>query len=243
MINSSVSIVIPAYNEEEHIENTLLTVSDHLSKNFANFEMIIVDDGSSDNTFSLVSQASKRIPNLKVLKNPANRGKGYSVKRGVLAANLDYVLFTDADLSTPIEELDACIEHFDNGADIVIGSRALGGSRVIKRQNFLRMSMGKTFNLLIQLFLFRGIKDTQCGFKILKKGVAKQVFEAQCLEGFCFDVEILHIAKKKGCVIKEHPVKWVNREDSRVSLVNDSAKMFMDIFRIKLNNLRGCYEA
>ena len=202
-----------------------------------------MDDGSSDNTFLLVSQASKKMPNLKVLRNPANRGKGYSVKRGALAANFDYVLFSDADLSTPIEELDGCMEHFDNGADIVIGSRALKGSRVIKRQNFLRASMGKTFNFLIQLFLFRGIRDTQCGFKILKKNVAKQLFEAQRLEGFCFDVEILHIAKKKGYVIKEHPVKWVNREDSRVSMVKDSAKMFMDIFRIKWNNLRGRYEA
>jgi len=239
----SISVVLPAYNESGCIEETVSSISTYLGRKFADFEIIIVDDGSSDNTFFLASQASKKMLNLKVLKNPTSRGKGYSVKKGMLAANFDYVLFSDADLSTPIEELEACMNHFDNGADIVIGSRALKASQIVKRQGFLRMNMGKTFNFLVQLFLFRGIKDTQCGFKIFKKDAAKYLFRAQRLDGFCFDVEILHIARKKGYVIKEHPVKWVNREDSRVSMVKDSVKMFMDIFRIKLNNLRGCYEA
>ena len=239
----SISVVLPAYNESGCIEETVSSISTYLGGKFADFEIIVVDDGSSDNTFSLASQASKKMPNLKVLKNSARHGKGYSVKKGMLAVNFDYVLFSDADLSTPIEELEACMSHFDNGADVVIGSRALKESRVIKRQGFLRMAMGKAFNFLVQLFLFRGIKDTQCGFKIFKKDAAKHLFGAQRLGGFCFDVEILHIAKKKGYVIKEHPVRWVNRKDSRVSMVKDSVKMFMDIFRIKLNNLRGCYEA
>ena len=125
MINNSISIVIPAYNEEKYIENTLCTISDYLNKNFANFEIIIVDDGSSDNTFFLVSQLSKKIPNLKVLKNSKNRGKGYSVRKGVLAANFDYILFSDADLSTPIEELGMFIEHFLAKEVIVMGSLVL----------------------------------------------------------------------------------------------------------------------
>ena len=243
MINSRVSVVIPAYNESGYIEKTLLTVSDYLSKNFIDFEIIVVDDGSSDNTFSLASLASETISNLKVLKNSVNRGKGYSVKRGALSAIFDYIIFTDADLSTPIEEIEACVKHFDSGADIVIGSRALKKSRIIKRQGFLRMNMGKAFNFFIQLFLFRGIKDTQCGFKCFKKSVTRKLFRFQRLHRFCFDAEILYIARKKGYSIKEAPVRWINREDSRVAMVRDSLGMFLDLFRVKLNNIRGYYEA
>lgn len=242
MINSRVSVVIPAYNESKCIEKTLFTISNYLSKNFADFEIIVVDDGSSDNTFSLVSLASGTIPNLKVLRNPVNRGKGYSVKKGALSAVFDYIIFTDVDLSTPIEELEACIKHFNNGSDIVIGSRALKKSRVIKRQGFLRMNMGKTFNLFIQLILFRGIKDTQCGFKCFKKSVARELFRLQHLRGFCFDVEILYIARKKGYSITEAPVRWINREDSRVAMIRDSVRMFLGLFYVRLNSIRGYYE-
>lgn len=241
METNDISVVIPAYNEESCIENALSTISDYLGKNFVNFEIIVVDDGSRDDTFSIISQAAKKMPNLKVLRNSLNSGKGYSVKRGVLAASFPWILFSDADLSTPIEELGACRKYFNDGVDIVIGSRALKQSRIAKRQKFLRMSMGKTFNFLVQLFLFRGIKDTQCGFKIIRRDVARQLFGSQRLNGFCFDVEILYIAKKKTYIIKEHPVKWVNREDSRVSIVSDPVKMFRDIFSIKLNDLRGFY--
>lgn len=172
----SLSLVIPAYNEAAGLEKTLVIVSDYLSKNFADFEIIVVDDGSSDDTFSLASKVSETMANLKVLKNSARCGKGCSVRRGVLSAGFDYVLFSDADLSASLDQLDTFIEELDKGADIVIGSRALAQSNIVKAQGFLRRNMGKAFNLCVQLFLFRGIKDTQCGFKAFKRSAAEELF-------------------------------------------------------------------
>ena len=241
MIKNNISVIIPAYNESEYIRNALRMISEYLNKSFGNFEIIVVDDGSSDGTYDYVLNLAKEFPNLKVLKNEVNYGKGYSVRKGVLSAVYEYIVFTDADLSTPIQELDRCMEEFRNGADIVIGSRALGKSQILKRQGFLRMNMGKVFNMLVQLFLFKGIKDTQCGFKCFKAQPAKKIFQLQALNRFCFDVETLYIARQKGYLIKEIPVRWVNRVDSRLSIIKDSANMFLDIFKIKLNAMKGYY--
>ena len=237
-MQNSISVVIPAYNEEKYIRNTIESISEFLKNSFSYSEIIVVDDGSSDNTFRVVTELSRRLPNIKMLKNDKNSGKGYSVKRGVWESNYDYILFTDADLSTPIEELN----KFKGDFDIAIGSRALEGCEVMERQNILRQTMGRIFNLLIRTFLFKGIKDTQCGFKYLKKDAAQKIFSMQKLNGFCFDAEILYIAEKMGLRIKEIPVKWINRKDSRVRIIGSSINMFLDLFRIKINDMKGSYE-
>lgn len=242
MTKNSISIVIPAYNEDKNIEKIVVNIQDFLRREFRNFEIIVVDDGSNDNTYKISSELVKQISDLRVLKNNRNYGKGYAVKNGMLSAIYDYILFIDADLSTPIEELDKCIDSLQGGTDIVIGTRASKDSIILKRQNFLREKMGKIFNLFVQLFLFRGIKDTQCGFKCFKRKAAHELFKLQRVYGFCFDAEILYIAKKRGYEIKEVPVKWTNQEESRVTLTKSPISMLLDILRIRLNNIRGCYE-
>ncbi len=239
--SKSISVILPAYNEEATIKDTVTTIHDFLSSTFNNFEIIVVNDGSSDKTAEIVNNMFDRIKGLKLLTNSRNRGKGYSVRKGVLSASYEYVMFSDSDLSTPIDEVLKCMNYFTDGVDIVLGSRALKESNIIKYQGFLRRSMGKIFNLLIKIFLFRGINDTQCGFKCFTNKAAKELFSLQRLDRFCFDAEILYLAGNKGYKVKEVPVKWLNRENSRVSMVKDSINMFLDIFRIKINAMKGYY--
>ncbi|MGB2706250.1 MAG: dolichyl-phosphate beta-glucosyltransferase [Candidatus Omnitrophota bacterium] len=238
----SLSVIVPAYNEEGCIRETVISIRGFLKKNFENFEIIVVDDGSTDRTCKIVSGLSEKIAALRVIRNAENRGKGESVKRGMLSAVSEYILFSDADLSTPIDEIAGFMDCARNGESIIIGSRALKGSNVLKKQSFLRQNMGRAFNLLVQTFLFKGIKDTQCGFKCFKKDAAREIFKLQRTNGFCFDAEILYIAKKKGYKIKEVPVKWSNRKDSRVTLISGSLGMLLDIFRIRINDMAGRYE-
>ena len=239
--NESVSVIIPAYNEEHYIERAVKDIRDFLIENFETFEIIIVDDGSSDKTGAIAKGLSKEIQTLKVLKNEKNCGKGYSVKRGMLSATSEYAAFIDADLSTPIAELSKFLPYLTGGMDIAIGSRASKDSNVLKRQSFLREKMGRIFNLCVQALLFKGIKDTQCGFKCFKMRRARKVFELQALRGFCFDAEVLYIAKKRLLKIKELPVVWRNRKETRVRIIRSSFEMFCDIFRIRLNDIRGYY--
>lgn len=236
-----ISFVIPAYNEEKYIEDTVNKVNNFLSKKSDNFEIIAIDDGSADHTHSILLKLSGKISNLKVFKNSKNIGKGYSVRKGVLSAYGKYIVFSDSDLSVPIDELDKFLEYLKKGENVVIGSRAIRGSDIIRGQNFIRKNMGRTFNLLINIFLFKGIKDTQCGFKGFSEEAAKKIFNIQQIDGFCFDAEVLCIAKKLKYKIIEIPVKWINRKDSRVSIVKSSLRMFSDIFRIKMNDARGLY--
>lgn len=231
----SLSIVVPVYNQTHIIRDSVEKIHQYVRGIFSIFEIIMVDDGSIDNTYNALLDLSGKINSLKLLKNDTNCGKGYSVKKGVLSASSDYVVFTDADLSTPIDELDKFLSYLKKGVDIVIGSRACKDSQILKRQALLRRNMGKIFNLLVQLFLFKGIRDTQCGFKCFKKEVAQNLFERQTINGFAFDVEILYIAKCFGYSIQEVPVKWINADKTRVHLVKDSFKMFFDLFMVKRN--------
>lgn len=241
MIDKSISIIIPAYNEGANIARVVETVFGFLEENFSVFEIIVVDDGSGDGTIGVLNSLPRRIP-LKIISNGVNKGKGYSVKRGVESAGKEYVLFSDADLSTPLREALRFFSFFEQGYDIVIGSRALPDSRLAVRQGMTRRLMGKTFNFFLQRLLLKGISDTQCGFKCFKREQAVRIFARQTIFRFCFDAEILYIARRMGLKIKETGVEWANRADSRVAIVTDSLNMFFDLFRIRINGWRGLYE-
>lgn len=237
---SYLSIIIPAYNEERRIVSTLQKMMDYLSaKDFA-WEIILVDDGSIDRT-SEVARGMIKDERLTVIKNPVNQGKGYSVKKGVLASNGEVILFSDADLSTDIEELDKMLLWINNGYDIVIGSRALPESIIAVHQPWYRQTMGKIFNLLVRTFILKGFKDTQCGFKCFKRKAAMKVFNLQKFTGFAFDVEILFAAKRLGLKIKELPVKWINSPESKVHLIKGSLYMLLELFKIRYYDWRGYY--
>lgn len=236
----NLSIVIPVFNEEKRIKKSLFEIISYLknSKIIKNFEIIIVDDNSSDNTFNIVSNFDKKIV---VLKNKKNYGKGYSIKKGILNAKYDYILFTDADLATPINEIEKMlieIKHFD----VVIASRNLKNSKIVVKQPFYRQILGNIFPFIVRFILISNIKDTQCGFKLFKGNVAKKIFKLQTRYRFSFDVEILFIAKKKGFKIKEIPVRWIDKKGSKVNLLKDSTKMFIDLFKIKYNNYKKKYD-
>jgi dolichyl-phosphate beta-glucosyltransferase len=228
-----ISIVIPAYNEEKRLEDTLKKIISFMENQ--DYEIIVVDDGSNDNTFSIASKY-----NVKVLRNKENRGKGYSVKRGILNASKDFVLFTDSDLATQIEELSKFMKLIKD-YDIIIASRNLKESKIIVKQAKFRQFLGKTFPILIRMFVLRGIKDTQCGFKLFKTSIAKEIVKLQTLDRFAFDVELLYIAKKKGFKVKEEAVTWIDKEGSKVGVLKDSFNMLIDSFRILLNDLKGRY--
>lgn len=235
------SIIIPAYNEEKRIGSTLIKMLNYLSAKDYSWEIIVVDDGSTDRTIEKARELIKD-ERLKVLKNPVNAGKGYSVKQGVLASKGEVILFSDADLSTPIEELDNMLSWIERGCDIVIGSRALPESVIKLSQPWHRQTMGKIFNLIVRAFVLSELKDTQCGFKCFKRETTFKIFNLQRLNGFAFDVEILYIAKKLGLTIKEQPVKWINSPDSKVNLFKGPLSMFRELFTIKLYVIKGYYK-
>ncbi len=236
----NLSVVIPAYNEEKRLGATLERTIDYLTGQKADFEILVVDDGSSDGTTALAAGFADR--GVRVLENPGNRGKGYSVRHGMLEATKDLVLFSDADLSTPIEEVERLAAPILAGdADVAIGSRAVRGANIEVSQPFYRVLMGKTFNRFVRLIAVGGIADTQCGFKLFTRDAAQAVFSRQRFDGFSFDVEILFIARNRGLRIAEVPVRWVNDPDSKVSAVADSARMFGDLFKVRWNALRGRY--
>ena len=232
------SVVIPAYNEEKRIGISLTKIYGYLKKRKFDFEIIVIDDGSKDKTLSLLSEYSQNIPNLIVLKNESNQGKGFSVKKGVLKSKGDIILFTDADLSTPIGETDKLIGWIKNGYQIAIGSRDLPESQVKRHQAWYRELMGKIFNRIIRLILNLDYHDTQCGFKCFKRDAALEVFQSSKVCRFSFDVEILFIAKQRGIRVKEVPVCWHNSPESKVKIVRDSSKMLWDILKLRFNNFK-----
>lgn len=238
MYNMNISVVIPAYNEEKRIEPTLKKVTDYLKSNFKNYEIIVVDDASSDNTVGVAEKYKDR--KVKIIKNRKNMGKGFSVRRGILNAKFPLVLFTDSDLATPIAELKKLIA-FITDYDVVIASRNMKESDVKTKQSALRVVLGKTFPLLVKIIALRGLEDTQCGFKLFRTSAAKKIFAKQRLYRFSFDVEILFIAKKRGYKIKEVPVVWIDKKGSKVNIVKDSSRMLFDLFKIRINSLMGKY--
>jgi dolichyl-phosphate beta-glucosyltransferase len=231
-------LVIPAYNEAGRIGKTLRDCLDYFGRQDYQFEVVVVDDGSRDGTGDLVR---REFPNVRVISYTPNRGKGYAVKQGMLGAQGRFRLFYDADGSTPISEVDRVWGPFAEGAEVVIGSRSLPNSQVELRQNPLREFMGRTFNRLTRILLGERFIDTQCGFKAFTAESTSQVFSRQTLDRFCFDAELLYIARVRGLKIAEMPVRWINSPNSRVTLLADSARMFKDLFKIRLNAIRGKY--
>ncbi len=235
-IEKSISIVIPAYNEAERIGPAIKTISDYFSSKAKSFEILVVNDGSKDTTNHVVLDWAKRIQGVKLLDSSINQGKGASVKKGIIHASNALILLTDADLSTPIEEFEKLFPWIQNGYDIVIGSRGMKESEIILRQPWYRQIMGKTFNILVRTLIINNFRDTQCGFKLFKHEVAREIFEASKINGFAFDVEILFIAKKMGYKTMEVPVRWIDSPRSKVNLVRDPFKMFLDLLKIKIFN-------
>ena len=239
----SITIVIPAYNEERRLPATLPSVLSHLGQREWEFaEVVVVDDGSTDGTARAVEELSRTCPTVRLLKNPGNRGKGYSVRHGVLEAKGDWILFSDADLSAPIEELDKLLAAAEaHGAAVVIGSRALDRSLIAVHQSWFREAAGRVFNLLVRLLTGLPFRDTQCGFKLFEAGAAREVFRRQRLERFGFDVEVLFIARRLGYRTVEIPVRWSHSEGTKVSMLRDSLDSFLDLLRIRWHQLRGSY--
>lgn len=242
-IRGFLSVIVPAFNEGSRIRPTLQRLGRYLAETFTAFEIIVVDDGSSDDTASVVRDVGRQLREVSLLHNPTNAGKGHAVKAGVLHSKGDLVLVCDADLSTPIEEIEKLLPLISSGFDIVIGSRGLPESDIVIRQPRDRERMGKIFNVFVRALLLGGIKDTQCGFKLFKGETAKRLFQKSLIKGFSFDVEVLFLARKLGYTITEVPVRWFNSPDSRVRLLRDPARMFIDLFRISLNRLFGKYGA
>jgi dolichyl-phosphate beta-glucosyltransferase len=239
VINKSIylSVIIPAYNEERRMKDTLLKINDYLSSQEFSSEVVIVNDGSADNTLKVTKETLKNTSlTSHILSRKRNRGKGYSVKEGVLQANGEFILFSDADLSTPFEELEKLIPWIDKDYDIVIGSRGLKDSDIQIHQSWLRETSGKIYNVLVQFLLIRGIKDTQCGFKLFKRDVALDVFNRQRIEGFSFDVEILFLAKRLGYKIKEVPIVWKNSRPSKVRMPVVPFKMLWELIKIRMRS-------
>jgi dolichyl-phosphate beta-glucosyltransferase len=235
------SVIVPAYNEAERITNTLISIRDYLFKQSYDWEVLIVSDGSKDNTAEVVQKFALENNGFKLLDRKENRGKGYSVKQGMLETTGDYRLFTDADNSTSIDHLERFWPCFEEGYDVVIASIIVKGATTAHSEKFYKRWFGKFGNLWIQLWLLPGIWDTRRGFKMFTKKSAQDIFSRVRESGWTFDDEALVIARKLGYKIKEVPIHWVNDPHSKVKL-KDYPKNLLEILKIKINFLRGVYK-
>lgn len=235
-----ITVVIPAFNEVKRLAVTLGPMWRSLRRRFADFEMIVVDDGSTDGTAEVVRTFSIEHQNVRLISYPINRGKGYAVRQGVLSSSGQYVLFSDADQSTPMREVRKLLRALES-CDIAIGSRAIRESRIAQYQPIYRVVMGKTFNKFVQLMTVPGVKDTQCGFKCFFGDEARELFSRCRIDGFSFDVEVLYLARRKGLRIAEVGVYWRNSPESKVHPVWHSLQMLRDLLRIRFFSLLGGY--
>ena len=228
----TISLVIPAYQESLRLPGSLTRIAEYLAgRRDEAWEILVVDDGSRDATADVAREEAKRLGlPLRVLRLPANRGKGAAIRAGVLASRGDWVLVCDADLSTPIEEWKKLRAA---GTPVAVGSRALDEDLVRLKQPWHRRTMGKLFNLFVRALTIRGIRDTQCGFKLFEGTLAREIFARAKIDRFAYDVEILLLARRRGAAIAEVPVLWFNSPESKVSIVRDSLRMLRDLVRIR----------
>jgi glycosyltransferase involved in cell wall biosynthesis len=242
MSSPHISIVIPAYNESARIENALERVLGCVNERGWDAEVLVVDDGSTDSTAAIVKRWMASHRQLNLFENPGNRGKGYSVRNGLLQAAGDIVMFTDADLSAPIEEAERLFAAIHAGADVAIGSRWLDKQRQTRHQPLYRRFFGRCYNALTRIVMGLPYKDTQCGFKAFRRGAAKCIFPLQTIERWGFDPEILFIARKLSFKVVEVPVTWGHDERSRISYLRDGSQMLKEMVEIRSNSLRGRYD-
>jgi dolichyl-phosphate beta-glucosyltransferase len=235
------SIVIPAYNEGQRLRPTLEQVLAYVRQQGWDTEIIVVDDGSRDDTAQIVRSFAASDPRLKLVENPGNRGKGYSVRHGMLKAQGEIILFSDADLSSPIEEMPKLLQAIEAGADIAIGSRWLRAELQTRRQSLHRQFFGRIFNALNRFILGLGFKDTQCGFKAFTRRAAQTILPLQRIERWGFDPEILFLARKFGFRVEEVPVRWGHTGGTRIHPLVDGARMFEEMLRIRWYDISGKY--
>ncbi|HTW31785.1 MAG TPA: dolichyl-phosphate beta-glucosyltransferase [Candidatus Sulfotelmatobacter sp.] len=235
------SVIIPAYNESARIGATLEKVLAYVRAQRWDAEVIVVNDGSRDDTAKIVAAFAEKDPALHLLENPGNRGKGYSVRNGMLHARGQILLFSDADLSSPIEEAPKLFEAIDRGADVAIGSRWLRAETQTQRQPLHRQVMGRVFNLLLRMTLGLQFRDTQCGFKAFKRQAALAIFPLQKIERWGFDPEILFLARKLGYTVQEVPVAWGHSGGTRINPLVDGSRMFQEMLHIRWNDMSGEY--
>jgi dolichyl-phosphate beta-glucosyltransferase len=237
------SIVIPAYNETNRIRPTLDAILRYVEEQKWDAEILVVDDGSRDDTAEIVRTYSRPHPQIQLISNPGNRGKGFSVRNGMRHARGEICLFTDADLSSPLSESEKLFEAIRQGADVAIGSRWLRAELQTERQPLYRQLFGRIFNLLLRLVLGLHFMDTQCGFKAFRRPAAQAIFPLQKIERWGFDPEILFLARRMGLGVAEVPVVWAHSEGTRLHPFRDGLRMFEDVMRIRWNALTGTYNS
>jgi dolichyl-phosphate beta-glucosyltransferase len=239
----TLSVIVPAYNEQSRIEPTLRAIVQWLREQKRRFEVVVVDDGSRDETGTVVDDLRAELGELRLIRLARNHGKGYAVRAGVLNARSDLVLFCDADLATPIQELARLESAIADGAAVAIGSREARAEDVRVRARRYRRVVGRTFHALVEVLTVRGFRDTQCGFKLFRGAVAQDLFSRMCMDGYAFDVEVLLMAQRRGYRVAEVPVNWSHQPGSKVNLVTDATKMFWDLLRIRKLAMSGVYDA
>jgi glycosyltransferase involved in cell wall biosynthesis len=237
------SIVIPAYNESARLRPTLDTLLQYVHDQKWDVEILVVNDGSSDDTAQVIREYGKVHPEILLLENPGNRGKGFSVRNGMLHARGNICLFTDADLSSPIEEAQKLLAAINAGADVAIGSRWLKAELQTERQPLYRQAFGRIFNMVLRIVLGMRFVDTQCGFKAFRRDAVQRIFPLQKIERWGFDPEILYLARRAGLKVAEVPVVWAHSEGTRLSPVKDGIRMFGEVLRIRWYALTGAYNA
>lgn len=236
------SIIIPAFNEAARIGTALDRVLACVKERGWDAEVLVVDDGSTDNTAAIVEERMHESPELSLIRNRSNRGKGYSVRNGLLQAKGEIVMFTDADLSAPIEEAERLFDAIRNGADVALGSRWLDKTRQTIHQPLYRRFFGRCFNAVTRVVMGLPYADTQCGFKAFRHEAAQIIFRLQHIERWGFDPEVLFIARKLGWKVVEVPVTWGHDERSKMSYLRDGARMLQDVAIIRSNSLAGRYD-
>lgn len=242
MNDLSYSIIIPAYNESERLTISLPKVLDFIARQGLQAEIVVVNDGSSDDTAGVVRRFALLHPEVRLVENPGNRGKGYSVRNGILQAHGDVLLFTDADLSSPIYEASKLFEAIANGADVAIGSRWLRAELQTERQPWHRQLYGRLFNLALRIALGLKYRDTQCGFKAFTRAAAQTIFTRQRVERWGFDPELLFLSDKFKLRTVEVPVEWAHDHRSKINPLRDGLKMSVEMLSVRWNDIQGLYK-